>query len=104
MTSLHQHLLTKSEKKKKRLVKESKIKKDKTESYIYRGVDNSHYEKTGIETHCIDDEHRLKCRRGGSFADLISFIGLAMAKNRQANRYHHILNPNTCITKAMQRY
>ena len=40
-----------------RLVKEGKIKKDKNESIIYRGDDNSHYEKlpTG-EVHCIDAE------------------------------------------------
>ena len=43
---------------KARLVKEGKIKKDKNESIIFRGDDNSHYEKftaTG-EVRCIDDE------------------------------------------------
>ena len=43
---------------KARLVKEGKIKKDKNESIIFRGDDNSHYEKflaTG-EVKCIDDE------------------------------------------------
>ena len=43
---------------KARLVKEGKIKKDKNESIIFRGDDNSHYEKflaTG-EIRCIDDE------------------------------------------------
>ncbi len=43
---------------KARLVKEKKIKKDKNESYIYRGEDNSYYEKflaTG-EVKCIDDD------------------------------------------------
>ncbi len=43
---------------KARLVKEKKIKKDKNESIIYRGEDNSYYEKllaTG-EIKCIDDE------------------------------------------------
>lgn len=43
---------------KDKLVKEKKIKKDKNESIIYRGDDNSHYEKflaTG-EVKCIDDE------------------------------------------------
>ena len=33
---------------KSRLVKEKKIKKDKNESIIYRGEDNSYYEKTGL--------------------------------------------------------
>ena len=43
---------------KARLVKEKKIKKDKNESIIYRGDDNSYYEKflaTG-EVECIDEE------------------------------------------------
>ena len=43
---------------KARLVKEKKIKKDKNESIIYRGEDNSYYEKflaTG-EVKCIDEE------------------------------------------------
>ena len=43
---------------KARLVKEGKIKKDKNESIIFRGDDNSHYEKflaTGA-VKCIDDE------------------------------------------------
>ena len=39
------------------LVKEKKIKKDKNESIIYRGEDNSHYEKFADGTvKCIDDE------------------------------------------------
>jgi type I restriction enzyme S subunit len=41
---------------KQRLVKEGKIKKDKTESLIYRGADNSYYEKIGTVVKCIDDE------------------------------------------------
>ena len=43
---------------KARLVKEKKIKKDKNESIIYRGEDNSYYEKflaTGV-VKCIDEE------------------------------------------------
>ncbi len=42
---------------KARLVKEKKIKKDKNESIIFRGDDNSHYEKFSDGTvKCIDDE------------------------------------------------
>ncbi len=51
-------LLDRIREEKARLVKEKKIKKDKNESIIYRGEDNSHYEKilaTG-EIKCIDDE------------------------------------------------
>ena len=51
-------LLERIREEKARLVKEGKIKKDKNESIIFRGDDNSHYEKflaTG-EVKCIDDE------------------------------------------------
>ena len=42
---------------KKRLIKEGKIKKDKNESIIYRGEDNSYYEKFADgRVVCIDDE------------------------------------------------
>ena len=51
-------LLERIREEKAHLVKEKKIKKDKNESIIFRGDDNSHYEKilaTG-EVKCIDDE------------------------------------------------
>ena len=51
-------LLQRIREEKARLVKEKKIKRDKNESIIYRGDDNSYYEKftaTG-EVKCIDDE------------------------------------------------
>ena len=42
---------------KARLIKEGKIKKDKNETIIFRGDDNSHYEKLpNGEVRCIDDE------------------------------------------------
>ena len=51
---------------KAKLVKEKKIKKDKNESIIYRGEDNSYYEKfiaTG-EVKCIDDEIPFEIPQG----------------------------------------
>ena len=51
-------LLEKIRQEKERLIKEKKIKRDKNASIIYRGEDNSYYEKllaTG-EVKCIDDE------------------------------------------------
>ncbi|WP_373233556.1 restriction endonuclease subunit S [Phocaeicola vulgatus] len=51
---------------KAKLVKEKKIKKDKNESIIYRGDDNSYYEKflaTG-EVKCIDDEIPFEIPQG----------------------------------------
>ena len=57
---------------KARLVKEKKIKKDKNESIIYRGDDNSYYEKflaTG-EVKCIDDEIPFEIPQGWVWARL----------------------------------
>ena len=51
-------LLEKIRQEKERLIKEKKIKRDKNASIIYRGEDNSYYEKilaTG-EVNCIDEE------------------------------------------------
>ena len=51
-------LLKRIREEKARLVKEKKIKKDKNESIIYRGEDNSYYEKflATREVKCIDEE------------------------------------------------
>ena len=57
---------------KARLVKEGKIKKDKNESIIFRGDDNSHYEKflaTG-EVRCIDDEIPFEIPEGWEWVRL----------------------------------
>ncbi len=63
-------MLEKIRKEKARLVKEKKIKKDKNESIIYRGEDNSYYEKiiaTG-EVKCIDDEIPFEVPKGWEWA------------------------------------
>ena len=41
---------------KEELIKQGKIKRDKKESIIFKGEDNSYYEKIGSEVHCIDAE------------------------------------------------
>ena len=59
-------LLERIREEKARLVKEKKIKKDKNESIIYRGEDNSYYEKfiaTG-EVKCIDEEIPFEIPQG----------------------------------------
>ena len=61
---------------KARLVKEKKIKKDKNESIIYRGDDNSYYEKflaTG-EVKCIDDEIPFEIPNGWEWCRLSLLI------------------------------
>ena len=59
-------LLEKIRIEKARLIKEGKIKKDKNESFIFRGDDNSYYEKflaTG-EVKCIDEEIPFEIPQG----------------------------------------
>ena len=57
---------------KQRLIKESKIKKDKHESIIFRR-DNSHYEKRSSEEVCIDDEIPFEIPESWAWARLSSF-------------------------------
>ena len=49
-------LLERIREEKEELIKQGKIKRDKKESVIFRGDDNSYYEKIGTEVRCIDEE------------------------------------------------
>ena len=60
---------------KARLVKEGKIKKDKNESIIFRGDDNSHYEKFADGTvKCIDDEIPFEIPQSWCWARMSSVL------------------------------
>jgi type I restriction enzyme S subunit len=63
-------LIEKIRMEKQQLVKEGKIKKDKTESFIYKAADNSYYEKIGNETRCIDEEIPFEVPEGWEFCRL----------------------------------
>ena len=68
-------LLDKIRQEKERLIKEKKIKRDKNASIIYRGEDNSYYEKilaTG-EVKCIDEEIRFEIPQGWEWVRLNSY-------------------------------
>ncbi len=65
-------LLEKIRQEKERLIKEKKIKRDKNASIIYRGEDNSYYEKmlaTG-EVKCIDEEIPFEIPQGWEWCRL----------------------------------
>ena len=67
---------------KARLVKEGKIKKDKNESIIFRGDDNSYYEKflaTG-EVKCIDDEIPFEIPKGWCWVRLRHILNIGSAR------------------------
>ena len=72
-------LLDKIRQEKERLIKEKKIKRDKNASIIYRGEDNSYYEKllaTG-EVKCIDEEIPFEIPQGWEWCrmqDVITFV------------------------------
>ena len=74
---------------KEELIKQGKIKRDKKESFIFLGDDNSYYEKIGNDIICIDDEipfetpinwqwvrlgSTVRIERGGSPRPIKSYI------------------------------
>ena len=69
-------LLDKIRQEKERLIKEKKIKRDKNASIIYRGEDNSYYEKmlaTG-EVKCIDEEVPFEVPQGWEWCRVSSLF------------------------------
>ncbi|WP_270701225.1 restriction endonuclease subunit S [Bacteroides xylanisolvens] len=66
-------LLDKIRQEKERLIKEKKIKRDKNASIIYRGEDNSYYEKilATEEVKCIDEEIPFEIPQGWEWCRLV---------------------------------
>ena len=86
---------------KEKLIKEKKIKKDKNESIIYRGEDNSYYEKflaTG-EVKCIDEEIPFEIPATWEWGRLGYIFSHCTGKalngtNRKGNLYTYITTSN----------
>jgi len=77
-------LLDKIRQEKERLIKEKKIKRDKNASIIYRGEDNSYYEKilaTG-EVKCIDEEVPFEIPQGWEWCRLGEISTYAQTKRK----------------------
>lgn len=77
-------LLDKIRQEKERLIKEKKIKRDKNASIIYRGEDNSYYEKitaTG-EVKCIDEEIPFEIPKGWEWCRLGEISTYAQTKRK----------------------
>ena len=87
---------------KAKFVKEKKIKKDKNESIIYRGDDNSYYEKflaTG-EVKCIDDEIPFEIPQGWEWCRLKHMCSMQAGKNISASEIYDkksVLHPYRCV-------
>ena len=90
-------LLDRIQSEKEELIKAGKIKRDKKESVIFNGEDNSYYEKIGNEVHCIDEDIPFKiphnwiwCRMS-SISDIImgtSPKGTSICENPQYTEFH----------------
>ena len=92
-------LLERIREEKARLVKEKKIKRDKNETIIYRGEDNSYYEKT-IATgsvKCIDDEIPFDIPSSWEWVRLGAMFNHASGK-QQSSSNKSVGNPQKFIT------
>ena len=62
---------------KEELIKAGKIKRDKKESIIFKGDDNSYYEKVGAEIRCIDSEIPFEIPDGWIYERLGNICSIA---------------------------
>ena len=63
------------------LIKQGKIKRDKKESIIFKGEDNSYYEKIGDSVTCIDDELPFEIPNNWAWSRLSSFTEIVMGSS-----------------------
>ena len=88
-------LLDKIRQEKERLIKEKKIKRDKNASVIYRGEDNSYYEKfiATEEVKCIDEEIPFEIPQGWEWCRLGSIVSICGGKRIPVGK--HLTTNNT---------
>ena len=80
---------------KARLVKEKKIKRDKNESIIYRGKDNSYYEKMADGTvRCIDSEIPFAIPDSWAWCRLRDICSMQAGKNIKSTEISKVRNEN----------
>ena len=89
---------------KEELIKQGKIKRDKKESVIYKGDDNSYYEKIGDTVTCIDEELPFELPDGWAWIrlssaciinpknnisddTLVSFVPMTLIQDGYANQF-----------------
>lgn len=80
-------LLDKIRQEKERLIKEKKIKRDKNASIIYRGEDNSYYEKmlATEEEKCIDEEIPFEIPQGWEWTRIGNIFNHASGKQQSSS-------------------
>ncbi|WP_243103112.1 restriction endonuclease subunit S [Clostridium sp. OM02-18AC] len=73
---------------KEKLIKQGKIKRDKKESVIFKGEDNSYYEKIGDKIENIDDEIPFELPDGWSFIRLKELWELISGRDLSPSEYN----------------
>ncbi|HJI87168.1 MAG TPA: restriction endonuclease subunit S [Ruminococcus bromii] len=85
---------------KEELIKQGKIKRDKKESVIFKGDDNSYYEKVGNKLNCIDEEIPFKLPEGWAFIRLKTAWKLISGRDLSPSDYNDKNNGIPYITGA----
>ena len=73
---------------KEELIKQGKIKRDKKESVIFKGDDNSYYEKVGNKVNCIDEEIPFELPEGWAFIRLKTAWELISGRDLSPSEYN----------------
>ena len=73
---------------KEELIKAGKIKRDKKESIIFRGEDNSYYEKIGNEVHSIDEDIPFEIPENWRFIRLKELWELISGRDLSPSEYN----------------
>ena len=85
---------------KEELIKQGKIKRDKKESVIFKGDDNSYYEKVGNKVTCIDEEIPFELPEGWAFIRLKTAWELISGRDLSPSEYNDKNNGIPYITGA----
>ena len=73
---------------KEELIKQGKIKRNKKESVIFKGDDNSYYEKVGNKVNCIDEEIPFELPEGWAFIRLKTAWELISGRDLSPSEYN----------------
>ena len=93
-------LLERIKAEKEELIKQGKIKRDKKKSVIFKGEDNSYYEKIGDEITCIDDEIPFEIPENWAFSRLKSIWELISGRDLSPSDYNDLEDGIPYITGA----
>ena len=85
---------------KEELIKQGKIKRDKKESVIFKGDDNSYYEKIGNKVNCIDEEIPFEVPECWDFIRLKTAWELISGRDLSPSEYNDKNNGIPYITGA----